>query len=157
MLHFHRPPISKELKDLIEMMLDKKPETRITIPEIKVRNWKAISSCLCVVASCRVPLYCCSSIRGWQRTAPILFLWRRSTVQPWRSQRKRWRTASSSSPAFQLWWVRSPFYTCDLQTNTTVHTHLIYSINLTDHSNPLLCFLSPADRGEVHAEEALLQ
>lgn len=33
------PPISKELKDLIEMMLDKKPETRITIPEIKLHPW----------------------------------------------------------------------------------------------------------------------
>lgn len=32
----HRPLISNELKELIEKMLDKNPETRITIPEIKV-------------------------------------------------------------------------------------------------------------------------
>lgn len=31
-----RPPISNELKELIERMLDKSPETRITVPEIKV-------------------------------------------------------------------------------------------------------------------------
>uniref|UniRef100_A0A803TRS5 Protein kinase domain-containing protein n=1 Tax=Anolis carolinensis TaxID=28377 RepID=A0A803TRS5_ANOCA len=30
-----RPDISDELKDLITKMLDKNPETRITVPEIK--------------------------------------------------------------------------------------------------------------------------
>ncbi|XP_042271273.1 calcium/calmodulin-dependent protein kinase kinase 1b [Thunnus maccoyii] len=33
------PPISTELKELIERMLDKNPETRITIPEIKLHPW----------------------------------------------------------------------------------------------------------------------
>nr|XP_057937041.1 calcium/calmodulin-dependent protein kinase kinase 1b isoform X2 [Doryrhamphus excisus] len=33
------PPISAELKHLIENMLDKNPETRITIPEIKLNPW----------------------------------------------------------------------------------------------------------------------
>ncbi|KAM6931798.1 calcium/calmodulin-dependent protein kinase kinase 1b [Lycodopsis pacificus] len=33
------PLISKELKELIERMLDKNPETRITIPEIKLHAW----------------------------------------------------------------------------------------------------------------------
>ncbi|XP_033486243.1 calcium/calmodulin-dependent protein kinase kinase 1b isoform X1 [Epinephelus lanceolatus] len=33
------PSISNELKDLIERMLDKNPETRITIPEIKLHAW----------------------------------------------------------------------------------------------------------------------
>lgn len=32
----YRPSISTDLKELIERMLDKNPETRITIPEIKV-------------------------------------------------------------------------------------------------------------------------
>ena len=32
----HRPVITNELKELIVRMLDKNPETRITIPEIKV-------------------------------------------------------------------------------------------------------------------------
>lgn len=36
LLFFNRPLISNELKELIERMLDKNPETRITIPEIKV-------------------------------------------------------------------------------------------------------------------------
>lgn len=31
-----RPVISNELRELIERMLDKNPETRITVPEIKV-------------------------------------------------------------------------------------------------------------------------
>ncbi|XP_047449252.1 calcium/calmodulin-dependent protein kinase kinase 1b [Mugil cephalus] len=34
-----KPSISNELKELIEMMLDKSPETRITIPEIKFHPW----------------------------------------------------------------------------------------------------------------------
>uniref|UniRef100_A0A8P4GHW3 calcium/calmodulin-dependent protein kinase n=1 Tax=Dicentrarchus labrax TaxID=13489 RepID=A0A8P4GHW3_DICLA len=34
-----RPLISNELKELIERMLDKNPETRITIPEIKLHPW----------------------------------------------------------------------------------------------------------------------
>ncbi|KAM9317817.1 calcium/calmodulin-dependent protein kinase kinase 1b [Pholidichthys leucotaenia] len=33
------PPISNELKELIERMLDKNSETRITIPEIKLHPW----------------------------------------------------------------------------------------------------------------------
>uniref|UniRef100_A0A3Q1FCS6 calcium/calmodulin-dependent protein kinase n=1 Tax=Acanthochromis polyacanthus TaxID=80966 RepID=A0A3Q1FCS6_9TELE len=33
------PSISEELKELIERMLDKNPETRITIPEIKLHPW----------------------------------------------------------------------------------------------------------------------
>lgn len=33
------PLISNELKELIERMLDKNPETRITIPEIKLHSW----------------------------------------------------------------------------------------------------------------------
>ncbi|XP_069017300.1 calcium/calmodulin-dependent protein kinase kinase 1b [Embiotoca jacksoni] len=33
------PSISNELKDVIERMLDKNPETRITIPEIKLHQW----------------------------------------------------------------------------------------------------------------------
>uniref|UniRef100_A0A7N8XIT6 calcium/calmodulin-dependent protein kinase n=1 Tax=Mastacembelus armatus TaxID=205130 RepID=A0A7N8XIT6_9TELE len=33
------PLISKELKELIECMLDKNPETRITIPQIKLHPW----------------------------------------------------------------------------------------------------------------------
>uniref|UniRef100_A0A3B4ZH31 calcium/calmodulin-dependent protein kinase n=1 Tax=Stegastes partitus TaxID=144197 RepID=A0A3B4ZH31_9TELE len=33
------PLISEELKELIERMLDKNPETRITIPEIKLHPW----------------------------------------------------------------------------------------------------------------------
>lgn len=33
---YYSPHISQELKELIERMLDKNPETRITIPEIKV-------------------------------------------------------------------------------------------------------------------------
>ncbi|XP_034024236.1 calcium/calmodulin-dependent protein kinase kinase 1b isoform X2 [Thalassophryne amazonica] len=33
------PFISTELKEIIERMLDKKPETRITIPEIKLHPW----------------------------------------------------------------------------------------------------------------------
>ena len=38
----HRPVIGEDLKELIQLMLDKNPETRITIPEIKVRQ---VSSC----------------------------------------------------------------------------------------------------------------
>lgn len=38
LFYFDRPLISNELKELIERMLDKNPETRITIPEIKVRR-----------------------------------------------------------------------------------------------------------------------
>ncbi|XP_056139657.1 calcium/calmodulin-dependent protein kinase kinase 1b [Lampris incognitus] len=33
------PTVSEDLKELIERMLDKNPETRITIPEIKVHCW----------------------------------------------------------------------------------------------------------------------
>lgn len=33
---FLRPLISNELKKLIQQMLDKNPETRITVPEVKV-------------------------------------------------------------------------------------------------------------------------
>ncbi|XP_072320540.1 calcium/calmodulin-dependent protein kinase kinase 1b [Eucyclogobius newberryi] len=33
------PTISKDLRDLIEKMLDKNPETRITLPEVKVHPW----------------------------------------------------------------------------------------------------------------------
>lgn len=33
------PSISSSLKDLIERMLDKNPETRITLPEVKVHPW----------------------------------------------------------------------------------------------------------------------
>ncbi|KAM9852879.1 calcium/calmodulin-dependent protein kinase kinase 1b [Aulostomus maculatus] len=33
------PLMSTELKELVEMMLDKNPETRITIPEIKLHPW----------------------------------------------------------------------------------------------------------------------
>lgn len=36
-----RAQISEELKELILRMLDKNPETRITVPEIKV-NWTLI-------------------------------------------------------------------------------------------------------------------
>nr|XP_008121669.1 PREDICTED: calcium/calmodulin-dependent protein kinase kinase 2 [Anolis carolinensis] len=40
MLEFpDQPDISDELKDLITKMLDKNPETRITVPEIKVHPW----------------------------------------------------------------------------------------------------------------------
>ncbi|KAM3826383.1 calcium/calmodulin-dependent protein kinase kinase 2 isoform 1-T1 [Vipera latastei] len=40
MLEFpDQPDISDELKDLITQMLDKKPESRITIPEIKLHPW----------------------------------------------------------------------------------------------------------------------
>ncbi|KAG8146062.1 hypothetical protein E2320_012472 [Naja naja] len=40
MLEFpDQPDISDELKDLITQMLDKKPESRITIPEIKLHLW----------------------------------------------------------------------------------------------------------------------
>lgn len=35
---FHRPTISEDLKELIILTLDKSPETRITIPEIKVKD-----------------------------------------------------------------------------------------------------------------------
>ncbi|XP_048375014.1 calcium/calmodulin-dependent protein kinase kinase 1 [Sphaerodactylus townsendi] len=34
-----QPQVSEELKDLILKMLDKNPETRITIPEIKLHTW----------------------------------------------------------------------------------------------------------------------
>ncbi|KAK7883078.1 hypothetical protein WMY93_029252 [Mugilogobius chulae] len=33
------PAISKDLRDLIKRMLDKNPETRITLPEVKVHPW----------------------------------------------------------------------------------------------------------------------
>lgn len=39
-LFYNRPEISDELKHLIERMLDKNPATRITVPEIKVREAK---------------------------------------------------------------------------------------------------------------------
>ncbi|XP_007433327.1 calcium/calmodulin-dependent protein kinase kinase 2 isoform X1 [Python bivittatus] len=40
MLEFpDQPDISDELKDLITQMLDKKPESRITVPEIKLHPW----------------------------------------------------------------------------------------------------------------------
>lgn len=41
LFYFLRAQISDELKDLILRMLDKNPETRITVPEIKV-NWTSI-------------------------------------------------------------------------------------------------------------------
>lgn len=40
-----RPDISDELKDLITQMLDKTPESRITIPEIKVLDNKCQPPC----------------------------------------------------------------------------------------------------------------
>lgn len=39
------PSISEDLKDLIERMLDKKPQTRITIPEIKLHPWVTEDGC----------------------------------------------------------------------------------------------------------------
>ncbi|XP_048370857.1 calcium/calmodulin-dependent protein kinase kinase 2-like [Sphaerodactylus townsendi] len=40
MLEFpDQPDVSDELKDLITQMLDKNPESRITVPEIKVHPW----------------------------------------------------------------------------------------------------------------------
>lgn len=37
-LPLFRPKVSEELKDLILKMLDKNPETRIGVPDIKVRE-----------------------------------------------------------------------------------------------------------------------
>ncbi|KAM3874911.1 calcium/calmodulin-dependent protein kinase kinase 1b [Diretmus argenteus] len=39
------PDVSEELKELIQMMLDKNPETRITIPEIKLHGWVTEDGC----------------------------------------------------------------------------------------------------------------
>lgn len=97
-----RPAISNELKELIERMLDKNPETRITVPEIKV-TFKIKLPCL--IFRCDDERPCgCSSIPGWRRAARTHSLWRRSTAQRWRSRRRSCRTASSSSPASPLWW-----------------------------------------------------
>ena len=63
---------------------------------LNCHNDVCVCVCVCVVNS---------SIRGWRRTAPIIFPWRRSTARRWRSLRRRCRTASNSSPAFPLWWV----------------------------------------------------
>uniref|UniRef100_A0A8C7Q098 Protein kinase domain-containing protein n=1 Tax=Oncorhynchus mykiss TaxID=8022 RepID=A0A8C7Q098_ONCMY len=38
-LWYHRPEVCKELKELIIRMLDKNPDSRITIPEIKEHPW----------------------------------------------------------------------------------------------------------------------
>lgn len=49
-----RPVITKDLEELIERMLDKNPETRITVPEIKVASYTCVYVCIALLV-----YWCC--------------------------------------------------------------------------------------------------